>query len=130
MDIELRGLDELMAKLGKVIAAETLRPGMERAVLFVQGQMQEYPPPPGGSTYRRTGTLGRRWTKSVTVSGGNVQGKVGNNTKYGPWVQSKQFQSRVHRGRWMTDEELVESEFAKRRVTEFLQDEIDKALGD
>lgn len=32
-----------------------------------------------------------------------VEGRVGNNTRYGPWVGSDRFQARVHKGRWTTD---------------------------
>ncbi len=133
MKIELRGKDDLLRILDKATANETLRPGMARAVKFVKGTMKEYPPPVPGSTYRRgqgkSERLGQSWTDSVSTGASGVVGKVGNNVSYGPFVQSRRFQARVHKGRWTTAEDLLESEFARRNITEFLQDEIDKALG-
>jgi len=126
MSIELRGLDALYRKLGNAVANRTLRPAMEHAVKLVQRDMADYPAQRAGSTYRRTGTLGRRWTTKVSYGSSGVQGKVGNNTKYGPYVQSERFQSRIHRGRWQTDEQVLERDTEK--ITGLLQDTIDKAL--
>lgn len=105
--IEISGVDALIAKLGKVQGTNVLRPPMQRAVLRIQRDMQEYPTQRIGSTYRRTGTLGRLWTIRIQQSGQYLEGKVGNRVKYAPFVQSRQFQSRVHRGRWQTDERVV-----------------------
>ena len=106
--ITIKGVDELVAKLGKAAAIETLRPPMKRAVVRLQRGMAEYPTLRAGSSYVRTGTLGRRWTTRVLRSAGGLRGKVGNNTSYGPFVQSRQFQASIHRGRWQTDEQVVE----------------------
>lgn len=105
--IEIRGVDALLAKLGKVQGTNILRPPMQRSVLRIQRDMQEYPTQRMGSPYRRTGTLGRRWTTRIQQSGQYLEGKVGNNTRYAPLVQSRQFQARVHRGRWQTDTQVV-----------------------
>jgi hypothetical protein len=105
--IEIRGVDALIARLGKVEGTRILEPPMQRAVLRIQRDMQEYPQQRAGSTYRRTGTLGRKWTKKVRQEGEYLTGRVGNNTSYGPFVQSRQFQARVHRGRWQTDAQVV-----------------------
>ena len=107
VEIEIRGTDALIAKLGKVQATNVLRDPMQRAVLRIQRDMQEYPPQRVGSTYRRTGTLGRLWTTRVQQNSGYLEGKVGNRVKYAPFVQSRQFQARIHRGRWQTDERVV-----------------------
>ena len=107
VEIEIRGTDALIAKLGKVQATNALRDPMQRAVLRIQRDMQEYPTQRVGSTYRRTGTLGRLWTTRVQQNSGYLEGKVGNRVKYAPFVQSRQFQARIHRGRWQTDERVV-----------------------
>lgn len=107
VEVEIRGVDALIAKLGKVQGTNVLRPPMQRAVLRIQRDMQEYPIQRVGSTYRRTGTLGRLWTTRIQQSGQYMEGKVGNRVKYAPFVQSRQFQARVHRGRWQTDERVV-----------------------
>jgi hypothetical protein len=126
MNIEIRGIDELQRKLGQVASTEVLRRGMQKVVYRVQGRMADYPPPPASSTYRRTGTLGRKWTTDVAVTGDGVQGKVGNNTGYGPWVQSDMFQARVHKGRWQTDRQVLREE--EDNLVSIMQDEIDRAL--
>ena len=120
VSIEIKGVDALIAKLGKVQATNILRPPMQRAVLRIQRDMQEYPTQRVGSTYRRTGTLGRKWTIRVQQSGQYLEGKVGNNTRYAAFVQSRQFQSRVHRGRWQTDERVVNLN-ARKIVADFEQ---------
>ena len=131
MNIELRGVDELKKMLGQVASTEVLRRGMQKVVYRVQGRMADYPPPPPGSTYKRgsdkrSEKLGQRWTTKVTTSGGNVQGKVGNNASYGPFVQSDMFQARVHKGRWQTDRQVLREE--EDNLVSIMQDEIDRAL--
>ena len=122
--ITIKGLDQLERTLGRATAARTLRRAMNKATLHLQGKMADYPSPPAGSTYRRTGTLGRRWT--TDVSGDGKRGRVGNNTLYGPWVQSERLQARWHRGRWQTDEKVAKQE--ERKVRDFFEDEIERAL--
>jgi len=108
MSIEITGIDDIFRKLGTVEALNTLRPPMQRGVFRIQGYMADYPPPPATSRYVRTGTLGRRWTTKIDEGMGGITGTVGNNTSYGPWVQSSAFQARVHQGRWTnTDERAV-----------------------
>lgn len=73
--------------------------------------MKSYPPQRSGSSYVRTGTLGRRWvTEPVKHIAEGLQGTIGNNTPYGPWVQSSAFQAYMHRGRWQTDQDVVREE--------------------
>lgn len=113
IEIEIRGIEEAVRKMGQVGAMETLRPAMLRGLYRLQRRMANYPPAPPRSSYRRTGTLGRRWTTAVpiiTASGTNIMGRIGNNTMYGPFVQSAQFQARQHRGRWPTDEQVMREE--------------------
>lgn len=154
MSIEIRGLDRLIRKLGKVAATEVMVKPMGRSVLRLQRRMQEYPPqlapvqgpasrPVRFSTsagrqvefiarrrkpYRRTGTYGRRWTFRITASSGGLQGRVGNNTRYAPYVGSEQQQAAFHRGRWNTDERVIRQE-APGILADF-QREIDRALAE
>lgn len=101
--VEIRGLEEAYRRLGADVLS-VLRPPMYRAVIEVEGIMKKYPPPRADQKYVRRGTLGRRWTHEVTQTATSITGEVGNNTSYGPWVQSEQFQAWMHRGRWETDE--------------------------
>lgn len=107
LTITIQGVDRLIAKLGRVQGTQVLLPSMQRAVIRLQRYMAKYPAPPPKSRYRRTGTLGRRWTTKIDSTGDGVTGKVGNNTVYGPLVQSKQFQSSVHKKRWQTDADAI-----------------------
>lgn len=129
--IEIVGLRELMADVDRLAAGVALRDTMETAVEMVRTQIAVYPAPPSGYRmvwksekqrrwffaalregrisvpYRRTGTLGRRWTTEVSRQGDDLVGKVGNVTVYGPFVQSVDEQAAVHRGRWRTDEQVA-----------------------
>ena len=127
INIEIHGIDQLIKKLDRVQAVQVLEAPIQRAVLRLQRDMAEYPPQRTGSRYRRTGTLGRRWTTRVNRSGNGVEGRVGNNIAYGPWVQSKRFQARVHRGHWTnTDEDVLERN--RRAIEDDFARAIDQAL--
>ena len=66
-------------------------PGLLRDILVLfAGEAAIYPPQPSGSTYIRTGTLGRLWTTAtpqINVSASQFEGRIGNRTPYGPNVQ-------------------------------------------
>lgn len=100
------------------------RKGAIKAVGIIKGnKRQAY----WVSSYRRTGTLGRRWTKKVRNTGDGVVGVVGNNTKYAPWVQSSRFQAWMHQGRWQTDKDVMERN--RRQILDFFRAAIRRALG-
>jgi hypothetical protein len=126
VSISIQGTDKLIAKLGRVEGTKFLRAPMQRAVLRLQRDMQEYPTQRKGSTYRRTGTLGRKWTVRVKQDGAELVGTVGNNTRYAPFVQSRQFQARVHRGRWQTDAQVMNQN--ARAIVDDFEDTIQRAL--
>jgi hypothetical protein len=106
--IEIKGVDELIRKLGKVEGVKVLEAPMKRSVYRLQRDMADYPAQRPGSSYVRTGTLGRRWTVKISRRSDGVEGRVGNNTVYAPFVQSHRFQARIHRGRWQTDAKVVD----------------------
>lgn len=107
--IELEGLEEALKQLGTAGTLDALEAPMHRTMFRLQRAMAVYPPPPSGSRYRRSGSLGRRWTTQVYRFNGDLVGKVGNNTLYGPYVQSEQFQAHwmTH---WQTDQEVINRE--------------------
>jgi hypothetical protein len=108
MPVTITGLEPLFRKLGNAAAVHTLEPPMHRGVLRLQSYMQVYPPPPAGSKYVRSGTLGKRWTAKVDTSANGLVGRVGNRTAYGPFVQSNMFQTPWHRRTgWHTDSDAV-----------------------
>jgi len=111
---EIEGLNELMEAFANfpAIAAGEVSKAVEKALMLLQGAAADYPPEPPGSTYRRTGTLGRLWTSAKRVveqerSGAFVVGRVDNAAPYGPYVQDPQEQAPVHRGRWKTTDQIV-----------------------
>lgn len=110
IEITITGIDELIGRIGVVGAVEVMRRPVTESVIHLEGKMKEYPPQRAGSSYRRTGTLGRRWTHEVTDSNDGITGHVGNNTVYGPYVQSQQLQARVHMEMWQTDMQVIEDE--------------------
>ena len=124
--IQIKGVDELIRKLGKVEGTKHLRQPMQRAVYRLQARMAQYPAQRTNSSYRRTGTLGRKWTSKIEQGNGIIRGKVGNNTEYAPLVQSYQFQARIHRGLWQTDRYVVDTEY--RTIVRDFENAISEAL--
>lgn len=120
--IQLSGLERLQQKLGKAVAQETLQAPLERAIERIKARLQTYPPERPGQAYERTGNLGRGWTSSIGPLGATLTNRV----PYGPWVQGDQSQARVHRGRWLTTQQVADKEQPAIEA-EFLQ-AIDKAL--
>ena len=112
MSITVTGLDELYKHVEAVSAIRILEPPMKRSVLRLEAYMKVYPAAPAGSKYIRgrgkSERLGSRWTTRVEPVGNGLEGRVGNNASYGPWVQSERFQTRVHkRTGWHTDADAV-----------------------
>lgn len=132
-EITITGLDKVLEKLGRLETQKIFERPLEDSLVKIEERMKEYPPPPrpgewaAKTTLRqkraffallregrikgsREGTLGRRWTHAVTITADGLEGRAGNNTPYGPWVQSKRFQARFHQGRWTnTDQDVVDS---------------------
>jgi hypothetical protein len=145
-EIEIKGLAELTRKLQSLEKVNNvLEPPMHRAVDRIQKRMAMYPPVRPGSRYSRgegwrnkdgrvtrftSENLGKKWTTKVTRSLAGIIGKVGNDVSYGPFVQSKQFQARVHQGRWTNTDEAVLAEYLPTITDDFnkaVQDAINKA---
>lgn len=101
--ITIRGDEEALRKLVAIeperVAAEPLR----KAAMALVGALARYPSPPSGSTYVRTGTLGRAW---VSI-GASLHYVVGNNVRYATYVQGPE-QAWMHRGRWRTADEVAQ----------------------
>lgn len=104
IDIDTHGLERQLAGFSLLAV---FSPAMKKSVLILEADLKKYPAQRSGSNYRRTGTLGRRWTTEVNATSNDLTGIVGNNTPYGPFVQSEAFQASIHKGRWLTDERSV-----------------------
>lgn len=108
VSVTVQGVDQFVRKYTQLQRTEILYPPMVRGVERLKSFMAKYPNQRNpDSKYRRTGTLGRRWTTRVTRSAVGLTGKVGNNTIYAPWVQSERFQAEIHQGWWQTDRDAI-----------------------
>lgn len=126
--IQIKGIEKLKKKFSNVEINEILRPPMQRSVLMLQADLAKYPTQRTGSTYVRTGRLGRSWTTSVSNQSGKLVGRVGNNVAYAPFVQSAKFQRPYNQRRWQTDEQVVEKNRSK--IIKQFEDVISRALED
>jgi len=116
--IEMKGLEQTLDRLAWEKGA---RRALAPSAKYVQGKVAQYPAVKRPSRksvygksfvsdrqrrkvmamlreglwpYRRTGTLGRRWTMRVAPA--SLTAWVGNNTPYGPMVQDTKSQSKYH----------------------------------
>ena len=109
---QLKGIQDALQAEAEGGAMERVGETVHQALLLLATYAADYPPQPADSDYRRTGTLGRLWTTAtphMTMSGHVLDARIGNATPYGPWVQDPERQGRVHRGRWQTTDEVVQS---------------------
>lgn len=105
--VEIRGLEPLLKKLNHLGRA-VYKPALLEGGAHIKNVIAVYPRARLGSTYIRTGTLGRTWT---VKSDGDRAVIVGNNTTYGPWVQAARQQTKVHAATgWKTDEQVARDE--------------------
>ena len=107
--ITIKGLDRLTKKLDRLDKGDYLRPVVTAGANLLRNEMRRYPPPPPGSTYRRTGTLGKSWTQKVTGGRGGWLAVIGSFLNYAPYVQDAGRQAAVHRGRWQTIQSVAET---------------------
>ena len=88
-----------------------MRGAMTDSTVLLLREMKQYPAPPDGSTYTRTGTLGKSWSKRIEGRGMEITGIVGSNGNMAPYnygVQDRDRQWRIHQGRWTTIQEAAE----------------------
>lgn len=118
----MEGQDRVVAILEALQNPLYLVTAHDRIGALLVAYLHVYPPERPNQQYRRTGTLGRRWTHVVRRDLFGVQTIVGNNTPYGPLVQDPVEQASVHRGRWRTKADAV------RENEEKIADEILQAI--
>jgi len=107
--ITIKGLDQLTRKLDSLDKGDYLRPVATAGANLLRNEMRRYPPAPPSSTYRRTGTLGKSWTQKVTGGRGGWLAVIGSFLNYAPYVQDRDRQAQVHRGRWQTVQSVAET---------------------
>ena len=110
-------MDEVIATLQRYRAdlLAIVQPPLDRGGMRVEAGIKPYPPPPPDSRYVRgapphSEKLGSRWTTRRISDQGFAGREIGNNASYGPFVQSRELQARVHQDRWQTDEEIITRE--------------------
>lgn len=137
MSIQIKGLDQLMQKLGSIeMLQQRLGPPMEESLVLLQKDLAQYPRKSSGAFsrlaterqrraywarvrsgmidhregigYVRTGTTGRKWTMEVRRTGNGIIGTIGNNSPGAIWAQSAKHQQPFHEeSGWMTDEKAI-----------------------
>lgn len=129
---ELDGVGETTGALERIRNLKRLAGQMEIAVKNIQFALKLYPPQIKGVhamfvsdkqrryffaaladgtiqvPYRRTRTLGKRWTTKVEFINGGVVGTVGNVTPYAPLVQGRETQAGIHYMHWQTAETTLD----------------------
>ena len=103
MQVIIRGDQEIIARLDVAAVGQVVDTSLREASLRMAGELARYPSPPSGSTYRRTGTLGREWATTNTF----LRHIIGNNVRYATYVQGPE-QAWMHRGRWRTADEVAQ----------------------
>lgn len=150
-DIHIAGLDRLYAKFRTIEGLRPLVDEIQACGIYLKGKIAQYPratfanaPGEYPSRWYQRGygpkwalksggvhgiktseTLGRRWTKDSRDNG--LTAVIGNNTSYGPYVQSEEDQTIFHGVYgWQTDEDIVKQE--RNYVVGRLRKRIEKML--
>lgn len=80
-----------------------MRGAMNDATALLLRDLQTYPPQRTGSSYVRTGTLRRSWSREIQGDGLALRGIVGSNENMAPYnreVQDADRQAPIHHGLW------------------------------
>lgn len=89
-----------------------MRGGMNDATALLLRDLQTYPPQRTGSSYVRTGTLRRSWSRDIDGQGLAMRGIVGSNENMAPYnrlVQDADRQAPIHHGLWTNTAQNVVS---------------------
>lgn len=101
-------VSQAVRKLDPGDLRRAFKEALDNSVELLQQDIKRYPPIPPGSTYVRTGALGRSWQKRVDVS--RLYGEVGSEgVDYAPYVQGSDSQAWMHRGRWRTTADIAKA---------------------
>ena len=115
IDIDSREARLLLTRAPQRID-RALRAAMEDSTVLLLREQQTYPPQRAGSTYKRTNTLRRSWSRRIRQEGSELVGEVGssgNTAPYNRYVQDQTQQASIHRGRWTN----TAQETARRNTT-------------
>lgn len=132
-EIAFPNLNQLQAAIAALprLLQQALADVGPRALLIVAADLADYPAAPAGSTYQRTGTLGRLWTGAQPVwsntTGLGFTGTLANATPYGPYVQDAQQQA-PWMDYWKTNQEALDAHLAE--IAALLSDALAQPLQD
>lgn len=142
LEYEFEGLDDLKRAVDMMpdIALNAAEPAMTDMMLFLHGQIKEYPEKDPESRYQRAGKLGKEFFEKTVIKNENeVIGSLGTATPYAPWVVGpdwpgemiggrKKYQASFHAPRWWQFYDVVEEnmeaawiEFNNRFLPEFVR---------
>jgi len=87
--VEIEGDEELLSRLADAprIVREELKNVTSKSLLDMQSVITDYPPKPEGVLYERTMQYATKWLVKTTSIGGRVEGVLGTNLKYAPYVR-------------------------------------------
>jgi hypothetical protein len=119
MTVDTSAAQALLSRV-PLVADRAILGATEDSATYALGLVTRYPPPPQGSTYRRTRTLGRSWNRrpAQRVAGGYLI-IVGSNANIAPYnrvVQDRDRQARIHQGRWTTAQDASAQQFVDSRI--------------
>lgn len=107
--------------------------GATDATIYVEKQLRTYPTERSGSHYKRTGTLRRSWSRTVTGTGTDVVGRVsssGNIAPYNREVQDQAWQARIHQDLWPTAQGVLRTMDDNGIAQGFFDTRINQALNE
>ena len=154
-NVEIKGLDKLIAKITRLSELHALDRGLRKGAEHIAIKVSKYPPESeanyprtvagtgtilswyergygtrwmGGTGGKRTSeTLGKKWSVVQRRGGRSLAWLVGNNVSYGKWVQDEDYQASFHKRRgWSTTQSIARSE--SDLVTGFVKKEVDLEL--
>lgn len=91
INIQVNAAD-VIAALNRMENLRGFKRGLAAGGAYLLSNLASYPPQRAGSTYRRTGRLGRSWT--LEGRRGGLQIVIGNSTPYAPEVQGMRMEQR------------------------------------
>ena len=103
-------MDDAITAIGNVPNSAWIDSVLDDWASDTAGELRSksYPSSPSGSTYRRTGKLGRGWKAGQ-------RGRIFNGVSYSELVVGEN-QAKVHRGRWWKGRKVVETEHLPKLV--------------
>ncbi len=110
IDVDARAALDMLGALPERLD-HAIRGAITDASVLLLREMKTYPTAPADSTYTRTGTLGKNWSKRIEGRGLEAVGIVGVNTNAAPYaryVQDGEFQASIHQDRWLTIQQAAE----------------------